>query len=245
MKKPTSSMSVSGVITDCRSSWRETSDAGGRERGGVERVADHEPDERETGGDQDVAVDVQRARRRRRLPRPSTASSSSCPSPSRPSPRILPASRCSGLMRGEQQLDDARALLLHDAHGHEVADADQLAVEQQDGEEGEAAALVGVRVDRLDRRHPQRRRPQRRGGLPARRARRRAAPRRCGPRAFAAWRMLTSVVVGLLLRGRSSPSRSVASAPEETIVTLASNAPAPRTAASATGARAGSPTAIL
>ena len=76
--------------------------------------------------------------------RPSTASTSSCPRPRTPSPITLPASRCTGRTVGEQHLDDARGLLLHHADGHEVADADQLPVEQQHGEEGEAAAVLAL-----------------------------------------------------------------------------------------------------
>ena len=57
---------MSGVSTDCRSSWRDTSEAAQANARAVERVADDEPDEREPGGDQHVAVDVERARRARR-----------------------------------------------------------------------------------------------------------------------------------------------------------------------------------
>ncbi len=61
-----------------------------------------------------------------------------------PSPITFPASRWRGLTVGEQHLDDARGLLLHHAGGDEVADPDQLPVEQQHGEEGEAAAALAL-----------------------------------------------------------------------------------------------------
>jgi len=75
----------------------------------------------------------------------------------------LPASRWVGLIV-EQQLDDARALLLDDAHRDEDADPDQLSVEQQHGEEREAAAVLAV-GHRLDGRQRERRRGERAGGL--------------------------------------------------------------------------------
>ena len=182
-----------------------------------------------------------------------TASTSSWPSPRMPEADDLAGQQLRRADRREQHLDDARGLLLHHAHGHQVAEADQLAVEDQDGEEGEAAALLGGAVDRLDGRDRQRRRGSaRRAAARSRPASRSASAARTSR--LAACRRSTSSSSGSscarIARAVSDrvdvavAQRRVGRRPARPArrSTSASNAPAPRAAAPATGSAAGSAT---
>ena len=159
----------SGSLVDREPGEERDQDQHRQRRGGAlelllarhERAGDREQRPRRTrsrAGTTRAPARSRRAGRRRRPARPvtaatatpSTAISSSWPSPSSPRPITLPASRSLRLDRGQQHLDHPRGLLLHDARRDPVAVGQQLAVEHQDREEGQAGLGVAVGVDRLD-----------------------------------------------------------------------------------------------
>ena len=199
------------MSTDCRSSWRETSDAAQRERGAVERVADARTRRARAPAATRMSPSTSSAPPAGRDREAEHREQQQLPEPEQAEPDHLPRQQVRGLERGEQQLDDARGLLLHHARGHEVADPDQLAVEQQHGEEGEAAAVLAAR------RRARGASPAAAAATSARRASRSPTPglaQRVGAAdaaAFAACRMLDELVVGLVLRADRRRAVSAAS----------------------------------
>ena len=96
------------------------------ERARVERVAEHEPGERERGGHEDVAVDVERPERRRQ-PQADDGDEQELGEPEQPEADHLAGEQLARAHGREQDLHDARALLLHHAARDEVAEGQQLA----------------------------------------------------------------------------------------------------------------------
>ena len=130
------------------------------EQAGVERVAEHEPPDRERGGEQDVGVDVERPRRgRRHQARP--RDDEHLAEPEHAEPDDLARQQVLRPDRRQQHLHDARGLLLHDPAREQVAEGQQLGVEREHGDERERPLAIGLGVDRLHRRDLQRGRVER------------------------------------------------------------------------------------
>ena len=85
---------------------------------------------------------------------PNTEMISSCPRPEQAEPDHLAREQVLRADRGQQHLDHARGLLLHDAGRDPEAVGQQLAVEDQDREERQAGLGVAVGVERLGRDRP-------------------------------------------------------------------------------------------
>jgi hypothetical protein len=79
-----------------------------RERRGVERVADHEPDQRQRSGDEQVAVDVERAAQAGDG-QPDHGQQQQLEQAEDPETQDLAAEEVTRAQRREQQLDDPRA----------------------------------------------------------------------------------------------------------------------------------------
>ena len=182
----------SGVVADCSSSWRGTKRAGAGVRGRVERVAEHEPRQRERRrGD--------RCRRRRRATPAAEAAATPIPaddqdlrrSPSDPQPDDLAGEQLAGLDRRQQHLDHPGRLLLDHPRRDPVAEREQLPEQQQDRDEREPPASWSGPCSGVERR------TARRGA---------ARPARAGStRAGAGERAAGHLAVGRL---KVTPSRS-------------------------------------
>ena len=130
---------VSGVIEDWSSSWRGTIARRTRRRTSRTRSRARTTRARAPRGDDEVAVDLERAPRPGRAD-PDPADEQELAEPEQAEADDLAREQVGGPDRREHDLDDARGLLLDDARRDPEAEGQQLAVEQEHRGEREPAA---------------------------------------------------------------------------------------------------------
>ena len=150
MRNETNTTRLIGTITFCSSSIRETSAPADGEQRRVEREPEDEPSHRDRRGRQRVGGDVDRTGHGRERHR-EDGDQDQLEQAERPDARDLAGHQLTGTDRGEQHLDDTRGLLLDHAGRHPHPVAEELAVEDEHGREGNGRLRVTVRIRREDR----------------------------------------------------------------------------------------------